>query len=221
MISLTGIRRTYSTRVGPREVLRGVNFDIKKGHKYGILGKNGSGKSTLLRIIGGTEPPTRGTIERGMTVSWPLAFTGAFQGSLTGVDNLKFVARIYGVDHKSILPFIEDFTELGLYLREPLKTYSSGMRARLAFAISMAIEFDCFLIDEVIAVGDSTFHEKCRNELFVKRRDRALVIVSHDPALVQSYCDEALVLKEGRLSPFDRMDDAYAFYHSADSVPLV
>ncbi|KVN96264.1 ATP-binding protein [Burkholderia ubonensis] len=217
MISLRDIRRVYHTRSGPRMVLKGIDFDIRKGRRYGILGRNGSGKSTLLRIVGGTEPPTSGTIERGMTVSWPLAFTGAFQGSLTGLDNVKFVSRIYGVDPATILPFIADFTELGSYLREPLKTYSSGMRARLAFAISMAIEFDCFLIDEVIAVGDSRFHEKCRHELFVKRRDRALVIVSHDPHLVQTYCDEALVLIDGRLHQFEQMNDAYDFYHSADA----
>ncbi|KUZ15114.1 ATP-binding protein [Burkholderia diffusa] len=217
MISLRDICRVYHTRSGPRMVLKGVDFDIHKGCRYGVLGRNGSGKSTLLRIVGGTEPPTSGSIVRQMTVSWPLAFTGAFQGSLTGVDNVKFVSRIYGVNPLSIMPFIEDFTEIGAYLREPLKTYSSGMRARLAFAISMAIEFDCFLIDEVIAVGDSRFHEKCRHELFVKRRDRALVIVSHDPHLVQTYCDEALVLTDGRMTRFEHMSDAYDFYQRADA----
>jgi capsular polysaccharide transport system ATP-binding protein len=216
MISMQNIRRTYHTRSGPREVLKGIDFDIQRGSRYGILGRNGSGKSTFLRIIGGTESPTSGVIDRQMTVSWPLAFTGAFQGSLTGMDNVKFVSRIYGVDPRTILPFIEEFTELGSYIREPLKTYSSGMRARLAFAISMAIEFDCFLIDEVIAVGDSRFHEKCRHELFVKRRDRALVIVSHDPHLVQTYCDEGLVLVDGHLHRFERMTDAYDFYHRPD-----
>ncbi|WP_321879277.1 ABC transporter ATP-binding protein [Paraburkholderia bannensis] len=218
MITMRDIRRTYQTRSGPRLVLRGVDLDIEKGKRCGILGRNGSGKSTLLRIIGGTETPSSGFIERRMTVSWPLAFTGAFQGSLTGLDNVKFVSRIYGVDAKSILPFITDFTELGGYIREPLKTYSSGMRARLAFALSMAIEFDCFLIDEVIAVGDSRFHEKCRYELFEKRRDRALVIVSHDPHLVSTYCDEALVLREGHLHRFDAMDAAYDFYHQAEGI---
>jgi capsular polysaccharide transport system ATP-binding protein len=218
MISMRNIRRTYHTRSGPREVLKGIDFDIAKGVRCGILGRNGSGKSTFLRIIGGTETPTSGSIQRGMTVSWPLAFTGAFQGSLTGLDNVKFVSRIYGVDAKSILPFITDFTELGSYIREPLKTYSSGMRARLAFALSMAIEFDCFLIDEVIAVGDSRFHEKCRFELFEKRRDRALVIVSHDPHIVKTYCDEALVLRQGHLHQFDDMQAGYDFYHAAESV---
>jgi capsular polysaccharide transport system ATP-binding protein len=218
MITMRDIRRTYQTRSGPRQVLKGIDFKIAKGTRCGILGRNGSGKSTFLRIVGGTEQPTSGYIDRQMTVSWPLAFTGAFQGSLTGLDNVKFVSRIYGVDPRKILPFISDFTELGGYIREPMKTYSSGMRARLAFAISMAIDFDCFLIDEVIAVGDSRFHEKCRHELFEKRRDRALIIVSHDPHLVKTYCDEALVLREGHLHRFDGMDAAYDFYHRAEGI---
>ena len=127
-----------------------------------------------------------------MSVSWPLAFGGAFQGSLTGIDNLRFICRIYGVDpRRQDRASSRNFSELGLYLREPVKSYSSGMRARLAFAISMVIEFDCFLIDEIIAVGDARFHEKCHHELFERRGDRAMIIVSHDAGYIRQHCTRA------------------------------
>jgi capsular polysaccharide transport system ATP-binding protein len=148
-----------------------------------------------------------------MSVSWPLAFGGAFQGSLTGLDNLRFICRIYGVDPADKIDFVEEFSELGLYLKEPVKTYSSGMRARLAFAISMVIEFDCFLIDEIIAVGDARFHEKCNHELFVKRGDRAMIIVSHNAAFIHEHFTRASVLVAGELHDAGSLDDAFAFYH--------
>jgi capsular polysaccharide transport system ATP-binding protein len=140
------------------------------------------------------------------------AFGGAFQGSLTGMDNLRFICRIYGADAQQAEPFVREFSELGYYLREPVKSYSSGMRARLAFAISMAVEFDCFLIDEIIAVGDSRFHAKCHHELFERRKDRSLIIVSHDAGYIKEHCDHASVLIEGKLHNFDSIEDAYAFY---------
>ena len=149
-----------------------------------------------------------------MTVSWPLAFSGGFQGSLTGYDNLKFISRIYNVDYNLIKEYVEDFSELGEYMREPVKTYSSGMQARLAFALSLAIEFDCYLIDEVVAVGDARFHEKCKHELFEKRKERAFIIVSHDPHFIRTYCDKAAVLVDGKLLSFEDVDSAYTYYLS-------
>jgi capsular polysaccharide transport system ATP-binding protein len=166
----------------------------------------------LIRLIGGAELPTAGRILRDMSVSWPLAFSGAFQSHLTGLDNLRFVCRIYGADYKRAVPFVAEFSELGSYLREPVRHYSSGMRARLAFALSIAIEFDCFLIDEVTAVGDSRFHERCRAELFERRKDRALILVSHDSGTISSICDRAAVLREGSLHPFDDVAEAQQFY---------
>jgi capsular polysaccharide transport system ATP-binding protein len=215
MIRLENIVKTYPTRRGPRVVLDKINLQVNKGQRIGILGRNGSGKSTLIRMISGAEPPTSGRVTRGISVSWPLAFAGAFQAFLTGLDNLRFICRIYGVDYKNVVPFVEEFTELGLYLREPVEHYSGGMRARLAFALSMAIEFDCFLIDEVIAVGDSRFHEKCRVELFEKRKDRALILVSHDANTIKSHCDSASVLVSGKLQSFEHVDEAYAYYDSS------
>jgi capsular polysaccharide transport system ATP-binding protein len=213
MIRISDVNKTYPTRSGPVQVLRDVNFSIGQGERVGILGGNGAGKSTLIRLISGAEYPTSGVIERDMSVSWPLAFGGAFQGSLTGYDNLRFICRIYGVDPVDKLAFVEEFSELGIYLREPVKSYSSGMRARLAFAISMIIEFDCFLIDEIIAVGDTRFHEKCHRELFVRRSERAMIIVSHSANYIREHCTRAAVLVDGKLVSLDSLDEAFEFYH--------
>jgi capsular polysaccharide transport system ATP-binding protein len=196
-------------------VLDHVNLRLERGRNVGILGRNGAGKSTLIRLLSGAEHPTSGRIHRGMSVSWPLAFGGAFQTHLTGLDNLKFVCRVYGVDHKPLVPFVEEFTELGVYFREPVSHYSQGMVTRLAFALSMAIEFDCFLIDEAMVVGDARFHERCHMELFQKRKDRAFILVSHDPNVIKLYCQSACVLHQGRLTTFETVDEAYDYYQTS------
>lgn len=214
MITLANVTKVYNTRQGSRTVLDGINLRVAKGEKIGILGRNGSGKSTLIRLISGAELPTRGHIHRGISISWPLAFGGAFQGTLSGLDNLRFICRVYGAPIDPAIQFVEEFSELGIYLREPVKKYSSGMRARLAFAISMAVEFDCFLIDEIVAVGDSRFHEKCRVELFDKRYDRAMIIVSHDPEYIRAHCQRAAVLVAGKLHNFEHVDDAFSYYQA-------
>ena len=222
MIRLENVCKDYGTRHGRRRVLHDLNFTLERGRNIGILGRNGAGKSTLIRLLSGAEQPTSGRIHRNMSVSWPLAFTGAFQTHLTGMDNLKFVCRVYGVDWRPLLPFIEEFTELGMYLREPVEHYSTGMTMRLAFALSMAIEFDCFLIDEGLAVGDARFGHRCHVELFEKRRDRSFILVSHSPEIVKLYCQDACVLHDGRLYEFDSVDDAYAFYESVrPAIPAV
>ncbi len=212
MIRVENLTKKYHTRLGSRVVLDSLNFEIAKGEKLGILGRNGSGKSTLIRLLSGAERPTSGAVTRSMSVSWPLAFAGAYQLQLTGLDNFRFLCRVYGVDYEPLVPFVEEFSELGIYLREPVSRYSAGMFGRLSFAFSMAIEFDCFLIDEVTAVGDSRFHEKCRVELFEKRSDRAFIVVSHDPNTIRQICKRALVIQDGKLHAFDDVDTAYDFY---------
>lgn len=212
MIILRDIVKTYPTRSGQSLVLDHVNLTVHPSQRVGILGRNGAGKSTMIRIISGAERPSSGTITRGMSVSWPLAFGGAFQGTLTGLDNLRFICRVYGTTSHDKIAFVEEFSELGKYLREPVKSYSAGMRARLAFAISMVIEFDCFLIDEIVAVGDARFHEKCRIELFERRSDRAMIIVSHDAHFIREHCHVASVLHDGHLRSFPTVDDAMDYY---------
>lgn len=214
MISVEHVSKQYQMRGGMRTVLDDINFSLQKGEKVGILGRNGAGKSTLIRLISGAEPPTTGEIKRTMSISWPLAFSGAFQGSLTGMDNLRFICRIYNVDIDYVKNFTEEFSELGQYLYEPVKRYSSGMKARLAFALSLAVEFDCYLIDEVIAVGDSRFADKCKYELFEKRKDRSIILVSHSHSAMKQYCDNAMVLEKGHMYQFEDMDKAYEYYNS-------
>jgi capsular polysaccharide transport system ATP-binding protein len=211
MLSVEHVSKVYETRRGPYKVFEDVSFTLERGRNLGILGRNGAGKSTMIRLISGAERPTSGRVRRGMRVSWPLAFAGAFAHNLTGLDNLKFVCRVYGVPYKPLLPFIEDFTELGKFLREPVMHYSHGMLTRLAFALSMAIEFDCFLIDEAMIVGDARFHERCHYELFQKRKDRAFILVTHDAEAIKTYCENAVVLSGGRLHTFPNVDAAYAY----------
>lgn len=212
MITLTDVSKSYPTRQGPVTVLDRINLTVARGEKLGILGRNGSGKSTVVRLISGAEQPDSGFVMRSMSVSWPIAFTGGFQGMLTGLDNLRFICRVYGVDPEDKIAFVEDFAELGRFFKEPVKTYSSGMRARLAFALSMVIDFDCFLIDEVAAVGDDRFKEKCQHELFEKRGDRAMIIVSHSHSYIKKHCERIALLKDGSFIFFDDVDEAYEAY---------
>ncbi len=216
MFELVNVYKSYPVNHGKSErmVLKNINLRVEKGEKWGILGRNGAGKSTMIRLISGAEFPHSGKIVRDMTISWPLAFGGTFQGSLTGRDNVKLICRVYNIDFETCMVFVESFAELGAYLREPVKSYSSGMSARLAFAISMSVEFDCFLIDEGMAVGDHRFHQKCNHELFEKRRDRAMIIVAHQMDLIRDHCDHAAVLNNGELQVFETVENAIEFYNA-------
>ena len=213
MIRLENISKQYETTRGHKTVLHDVNLQIDRGEKVGILGRNGAGKSTLIRIMGGISLPDTGTITQEMSLSWHLGFDTGVQGSITGMDNINFICRIYGVDVEDVLPFVESFAELGKDLYEPVRSYSSGMKARLNFAVSLSIDFDCMLIDEVLAVGDARFKERCFEELLVKRKERALVLVSHEADVIRDICDSAYVLLKGSLHHFDAVEDAYQFYN--------
>lgn len=215
MIELRQVCKVYPIRGGHHTVLDSIDLTICPGEKIGILGRNGAGKSTLIRILSGAESPSHGDVHRDMKISWPLAFGGAFQGGLTGMDNVRFVCRVYNADIDSASRFVKDFSELGSYLYEPVKTYSSGMRARLAFALSMAVDFDCYLIDEIVAVGDRRFHDKCHEELFEKRKMKTMIIVSHDPHYIRQHCSRASVLANGVLHHFGAVDDAFTFYEGS------
>jgi capsular polysaccharide transport system ATP-binding protein len=212
VIRASNLCKVYSSHGRSRVVLDDVSITVPRGFKLGLLGRNGAGKSTLIRLISKIELPTSGTVEHGMSVSWPLGFSGTFQGSLTGIDNIKFISRIYRADYGRLRDFIEEFADLGDYLYEPVKIYSSGMRARLAFGLSIAIEFDCYLIDEVILVGDQRFHARCKEHLFSHRADRALILASHDASFVREVCDAAIVLLNGRAHYYENVDEALKVY---------
>ena len=214
MFELVNVYKSYPIHHGKSErmVLKNINLRVERGERWGILGRNGAGKSTMIRLISGAEFPRSGRIVRDMTISWPLAFGGTFQGSLTGRDNVKLICRVYDIDFESCIAFVEEFAELGPYLREPVKSYSSGMSARLGFAISMSVEFDCFLIDEGMSVGDHRFHQKCNHQLFEKRGDRAMIIVAHQMDLIRDHCDHAAVLNNGELKVCDSVEEAIGIY---------
>lgn len=212
MISCRKLCKSYKHGNHRKQVLSDVDLVVERGERVALLGRNGAGKSTLIKLIGGVEMPTSGTVTRHMTVSWPLGFGGGFQGSLTGYDNARFIARIYQRDYTEIRAFVEDFTELGNQLKMPVKTYSSGMRARLAFALSLAIEFDCYLIDEIILVGDQNFHRKCQHELFEKRKDRAMILASHSTEIIREFCNRAIVIHKGNATEYTDVQAAVDIY---------
>jgi capsular polysaccharide transport system ATP-binding protein len=213
MVGAFDLVKEYPMHGHMRRVLDGVTFEIGRGEKIAVLGHNGAGKSTLVRLLAGIEEPTSGKIVRNnMSMSWPIALSGGFGGSMTGFDCMRFLARIYDKSFEEIRDSVEVFSDLGKYLRMPIKTYSSGMRARLAFGMSLAIDFDCYLIDEVIAVGDKRFQVRSFEELFVKRKDRSMIIVGHSLNMISELCTSALVLKNGRGRVFDDVEYAFRIY---------
>ncbi|HTV33973.1 MAG TPA: ATP-binding cassette domain-containing protein [Methylocella sp.] len=206
--------KTYHTQIGRKRVLDGISFDIGPGDKIAVLGKNGAGKSTLVKVIGGVELPTAGLVHRGLFMSWPIGFAGGFEMMMSGMDNIRFLARLYHRNIHDVVAFVDDFAELGRNLYLPVRDYSSGMRMRLAFALSMAINFECFLIDEVLSVGDRRFQQKCHDALFVHRVNCAMILVSHDQTMIRQYCRKALVLKAGRGRVFDDLELAIKIYET-------
>jgi capsular polysaccharide transport system ATP-binding protein len=196
----------------PRRVLHGINFRVGEGERMAVLGRNGAGKSTLIKLLAGLLNPTTGYVHRGLYMSWPLALGGGFEGEMTGYDNMRFISRIYNAPFRDMLDFVTDFAEIGASIYEPVRYYSDGMRARLAIGISLAIDFECLLIDEVILVGDQRFQEKCRRELFERRRNCGMILAVHAMDVVEEYCTHALVLKEGRGRVFDDVKLACAIY---------
>lgn len=213
MVELRHVSKAYKTVKGRQVVLLDVSCVFQPGENTGIIGRNGAGKSTLIRIIGGVEPPDSGTIIRTSSLSWPLGFSGGFHGSLTGRENLRFTCRIYGGDYKKVTEFVEDFSELGDYMDMPVRTYSSGMRAKLAFGLSMAIGFDFYLIDEATSVGDASFAEKSRRVFEERKSEATLIVVSHNPSTIKQHCTRFAVLDKGQLEFFSDFDEAFAMYN--------
>jgi capsular polysaccharide transport system ATP-binding protein len=215
MILLEDVSKFYEVRGrAKRWVLRDTTAVIRPGDRLGILGRNGSGKSTLMRLLGGVEYPSRGRIERRMSVSWPLAHGIGVHSSLTGADNARFVARIYEKPVEEMVEAVEDFAELGDYMYMPVGTYSAGMMSRLLLGLSLAMDFDCYLIDEATSVGDQRFMERTQHILETRLRSRALVMVSHQPWHIRTFCETAAILHEGRLTFFEELDEAIATYEA-------
>jgi len=216
MITLQNVTKRYNGKdgYGPA-VISNLSLTVRRNEKIALIGANGAGKSTLLNLISGMDRPTLGAITRQCNVSWPLGLTGGFQGSLTGAQNVRFVARIHGVSESDLAErtaFVKAFSELGDALDHPVKSYSTGMRSRLAFALSLAFDFDMYLVDELTAVGDAAFRKKSREAFRSVVTKAGLVMVSHDEATLKSFCDSALWLHEGQAHRFDSVDEALACY---------
>ncbi|WP_312733786.1 ABC transporter ATP-binding protein [Brevundimonas sp.] len=206
------LTKSYSQSRSKGPVFADLNFQVGRSGRLALLGRNGQGKSTLIKILGGVLPASSGKVQWAMTSSWPIGFGGGFQGSLSGYDNIRFLARLYARDYDEILERVDGFAELGSKLKMPVKHYSAGMRARLTFGLSLAIEFDCYLIDELVAVGDARFQDKCNAELFQHRADRAYIMASHDMSLIAQHCDQALVIESGQARMFDDIREAIDVY---------
>jgi capsular polysaccharide transport system ATP-binding protein len=218
MIQFKNITKGYQTKGIRKEIFQGLNFEFYANRNYAILGPNGSGKSTLLRLIAGAEMPDTGTIERKGKVSWPMGFSGGFNGTMTGIENILFVSRIYGQDSIRVINYVREFSELGDSLKLPIKNYSSGMRARLDFGLSLAIDFDCYLVDEVIAVGDANFRQKSQKAFQEKFEHSFLIMASHSSRIIKEYCDCGILLKQGSLEYHDTIDELLVAYRKANSV---
>jgi capsular polysaccharide transport system ATP-binding protein len=212
LITFEDVSKAYKTRGGTKQIVDGLSCVIPEGTNLGILGGNGAGKSTLMRLIAGTEEPDHGRIKRSRRVSFPLGFSGTFAGSLSGRENAIFLARVYGASTQHVVEFAEDFAEIGSYYDVPVSTYSSGMRSRLAFGISMAIDFDVYLVDEVTAVGDVVFQDKCRIALTERFSYADVIMISHAPETLKQYCNCGAVLHQGELKFYATIDDANAAY---------
>ena len=210
MIEFHGVSKWYHTPHGRKVVLDGLDLTLPPGTKLGVLGRNGAGKSTLLGMIGGTIKPNRGVIVKRAAMSWPLGLGGTYHQDLTGAQNVRFVARIYGVDTEALVAYVADFSELGDFMDMPVRSYSSGMRARLAFGMSMGVSFDWYLVDEITAVGDSRFKRKSLAVFRERLQNAGLMMVSHSDRTIREYCTSALVLEGGRAVYYDDVARALA-----------
>ena len=216
MIDFQHLTKSYRTTKGKHYVFRDVSATIPSGRSVGILGPNGAGKSTLINLIGRIDFPDSGRIVTQGKVSWPVGLSGGFQGSLSGQDNVKFVCRVYGLegaDIRDVIGFVRDFAEIGEYFDQPVSTYSSGMRSRLAFGLSMAFEFDYYLIDEVMAVGDKHFLEKSRRVFKERTRNAHIIMVSHSPEMLVQECQIGLFVSNGRIDYYPDIVDAAKRYN--------
>lgn len=212
MIKLRHLHKSYTVNGNVNHVLNDINITFPSNISVGILGLNGAGKSTLLRIMAGVEMPDQGRVIRQGRISWPIGFSGGFNGSLTGEENCRFVARIYDEDVDRVVGFAQDFAEIGKHFFLPIRTYSSGMKARLAFGLSMAIDFNVYLIDEITAVGDSVFKRKCAQVFDERRSHTSIIMVSHNMGTISAYCQKCAILTRGSIHMFDSIEEAQEIY---------
>ena len=213
MIRFKNLSKSFWTKEGYKVVADNITLEIPSGLSVGLLGRNGAGKSTLMEMIGGTVEPDAGSIETSGTVSWPVGFAGSFHGDMSGAQNTRFIARVYGVDTDSLVAFVQDFAELGPHFHSPVRTYSAGMRSRLAFGVSIGIPFDTYLVDEVTSVGDAAFRVKSRLVFEERMKTSGAIVVTHSTPQLRKLCDVGAVLEDGHLTYFENIEDAIKQHH--------
>jgi capsular polysaccharide transport system ATP-binding protein len=218
MIEFSNVTKAYRTKRSRKVILQDFTGEFPRGRNIGLLGRNGVGKSTLIRMIAGAEYPDRGRIKRNVRISFPLGLVG-FKGTLTGRENCRFVARIYGLDVRAVERFVADFCELGRYFDMPVTTYSSGMRSKLTFAISMAADFECYLLDEVLSVSDVALKARAAALFEEKRKGASLILVSHSTGEISRLCDMGAVMTNGTLRIFEDVKEAIAEYKKVTLEP--
>jgi capsular polysaccharide transport system ATP-binding protein len=217
VFELKNVTKSYLTPNGRRYVFRNLSLAIPPGKNIGLIGRNGAGKSTLMRLLGGADVPDSGAIVTDRSISWPVGLTGGFQGSMTGRDNIKFVCRVYGAEGEAMrekVRYVQEFAEIGDWIDEPIKTYSSGMRSRVAFGLSMAFDFDYYLIDEVMSVGDAQFKRKCAEVFKEKLQNSNVVLVSHSMPEIEKLCDIVLLVRDGGIQVFEDVAEGIKAYNS-------
>lgn len=221
MIKIENLTKSYRTPKGRHYVFKDLNVELPSGKSVALIGRNGAGKSTLLRVIGGIDRPDSGKIHTDKTISWPVGLAGGFQGSLTGRENVKFVARLYSTPDqlREKVAFVEEFAELGKYFDMPIKTYSSGMKSRLGFGLSMAFKFDYYLVDEVTAVGDARFKQKCGDLFKARHEEASFLMVSHSLGSLKEFCDVALFIgRDNKVKYFESVDEAITTYKNDEGI---
>jgi len=214
MIRLENLSKTFVVRGEHKVVADNICATFPTGVSVALLGRNGAGKTTLLNMIAGTLDPDSGDITSTGTMSWPVGFSGSFHKELTGAQNVRFIARVYGVDTGELLDFVQDFAELGKHFYLPFRTYSSGMRSRLAFGLSMGIRFDTYLVDEVTSVGDASFKTKARIVFGQRMHESGAVVITHSMRMVRRLCSAGAVLENGKLTYFSDLEQAIALHEA-------
>lgn len=210
MIEFQDISKGFWVQGKYLPVIRNLNLNLPSGKSLALLGRNGAGKSTLLSMVAGTMRPDTGQVVSDGSISFTVGYAGSFHGDMTGAQNTRFVARIYGVDSDELTDFVEDFAEIGKHFHMPVRTYSSGMKSRLAFGVSMGIKFDTYLIDEATATGDASFRKKSKAFFRERMTHSSAIMVSHSMEDIRNFCDAGLVLHEGQIEVFENVEDAIA-----------
>lgn len=217
MIEIINMTKSYRTTTGREYIFRDLNLVIPRDKSIALIGRNGAGKSTLLRLIGGIDTPDKGIIRTPESISWPVGLAGGFQGSLTARENVKFVARVYGAEGermKDIVNYVEQFAEIGRYFDRPVKTFSSGMRSRVAFGLSLAFDFDYYLIDEAMSTGDAHFRNKAVAEFKKRISQSKVILVSHVMSQVRSMCDYVLLIENGQIKAYEDIEEGINAYEA-------